>query len=134
MTFTFLSSLVKASGSCIYRRGESLREATKDIPNEPGVYIICNHEDDIIYIGKAGTIQQNGVFKRQGLHGRLNNKQNGMARQSYFNSRMMSEEIPHICIRWYELKEGIIPGCVEGQLIQEYFNANKELPTWNEGF
>ena len=134
MTLDFLSSLSKKKGYCIYDGSRTLRSSTDNVPDAPGVYIISDHNGVIIYIGKAGTIRQDGTFKSQGLHGRLNNKQKDIARQEYFDSRMSVESIPQIRIDWYELNEGIIPGYIEGLLIQEYYHANKVLPRWNESF
>jgi hypothetical protein len=46
---------------------------------------------DIVYIDKSGTIQQNGQFKDKGLKSRLSDKQEGIERQSYFESRILKE-------------------------------------------
>lgn len=37
-----------------------------------GIYAICNSDNhQILYIGKGGTIQNNGTFKNQNINGRL---------------------------------------------------------------
>lgn len=115
--------------------GKKLKEITSKIPNTPGVYIIYNSKGEIVYIGKAGTINQDGTFKKQGLRRRLNNQHHGMSREGYFISKIEEDGIKHIEIKWYELTSGVIPGYVEGVLIQQFFNRNNgRLPIWNEGF
>ena len=114
--------------------GKKLKEITSKIPNTPGVYIIYNSKGEIVYIGKAGTINQDGTFKKQGLRRRLNNQHHGMRREDYFISKIEENNLDHIIIKWYEVNPRVIPGSAEGMLIQEYFNKHGELPPWNEGF
>lgn len=58
-----------------------------------------------------------------------------MSREGYFISKIEEDGIKHIEIKWYELTSGVIPGYVEGVLIQQFFNRNNgRLPIWNEGF
>lgn len=114
--------------------GKILKEITKDIPNSPGVYIIYNSKNEIVYIGKAGTVNQDGTFKKQGLRKRLTNQHHGIRREDYFISKIADEGIDHIDIKWYELTSGVIPGYIEGMLIQEYFKKHGKLPSWNDCF
>ena len=126
---------VSKMGTCRFPEdGKILKEITKDIPNSPGVYIIYNSTGEIVYIGKAGTINQDGTFKKQGLRRRLNNQHHGMRREDYFISKIEENNLDHIIIKWYEVNPRVIPGSAEGMLIQEYFNKHGELPPWNEGF
>ena len=76
-----LNPLISEWGECRFPKdGKTLKEITKGIPNAPGVYIIYNSKEEIVYIGKAGTINQDGTFQKQGLRRRLNNQHNGMRR------------------------------------------------------
>ena len=126
---------VSKMGTCRFPEdGRILKEITKDIPNSPGVYIIYNSKNEIVYIGKAGTVNQDGTFKKQGLRKRLTNQHHGIRREDYFISKIADEEIDYIDIKWYELTSGVIPGYIEGMLIQEYFNKHGELPSWNDCF
>lgn len=127
---------VSKMGQCRFLKdGKTLKEITRDIPNTPGVYIIYNSKEEIVYIGKAGTVNQDGTFKKQGLRRRLTNQHHGIRREDYFISKIVDDGIDYIDIWWYELKSKVIPGYVEGMLIQEYFNRNNgHLPIWNEGF
>lgn len=122
-------------GQCRFpKNGRTLNDITKDIPDAPGVYIICDSEDEIVYIGKAGTVNQDGTFKKQGLRRRLTNQHHGRRREDYFITKIEKDGIDYIDIWWYELKSGVIPGYVEGLLIQEYFNKSGKLPIWNKDF
>ena len=130
-----LKPWVSNKGQCQFpTNGKTLKEITSEIPNTPGVYIIYNSKGEIVYIGKAGTINQDGTFKKQGLRRRLNNQHHGMRREDYFISKIEENNLDHIIIKWYEVNHGVIPGYAEGILIQEYFNKYGELPPWNEGF
>ena len=130
-----LKPWVSNKGQCQFpTNGKTLKEITSEIPNTPGVYIIYNSTGEIVYIGKAGTINQDGTFKKQGLRRRLNNQHHGMRREDYFISKIEENNLDHIIIKWYEVNPRVIPGYAEGMLIQEYFNKHGELPPWNEGF
>lgn len=130
-----LKPWVSDKGQCQFpENGKTLKEITSKIPNTPGVYIIYNSKGEIVYIGKAGTINQDGTFKKQGLCRRLNNQHHGMSREDYFKSKIEENNLDHIIIKWYEVNPRVIPGSAEGMLIQEYFNKHGELPPWNEGF
>ena len=57
------------------------------IPNEYGIYIIYGIKDEleaIIYIGKSGTLKNNGKFKNQSLRKRFTMKQEGIIRKDHF--------------------------------------------------
>jgi len=80
----------KNNGHFFFEKDKNLKELSKDVPNLPGVYYILRlsrGKIDLVYIGKSGTILQNGSFKEQGLKGRLNNKQEGIKREDFFNEK-----------------------------------------------
>ena|SRR3989339_1599662 len=98
-----------------------------------GVYLFFNSKNECIYIGKAGTVLQNGNIKSQDICKRLNNKRKKK------NSKKVYEE-------WYS-KHGILkikvidtwkikkcPGFVEYDLLQSYFDEYKKLPEYNTCF
>lgn len=128
----------KKKGCCSFRLGDSLREQTNDIPAGYGVYILRkNTEDgDILYIGKSGTLLQNGSFKAQDLRKRLNNKQTGMQRQDFLSKKINEDaEIKRIFIEWYIIDERkYLPGFIEALLLQDYFTQHSCLPIWNNEF
>lgn len=91
-------------GYCRFRLEDSLKLQTQNIPSGYGVYIFHrNVEDgDILYIGKSGTVLQNGCYKTQGLRDRLNNKQDGMKREEFLRMKMNEDNtIQKIFIEWY---------------------------------
>ena len=126
-------------GYCSFKLGDDLRKQTNNIPAGYGVYIFHkNTEDgDILYIGKSGTILQNGNFKVQDLRKRLNNKQDGKQKRQDFLSKKINEdaEIQQIFIEWYIIDERkYLPGLIEALLLQDYYTKHSCLPIWNKEF
>ena len=130
----------KNNGHFFFKKGDNLRQVSKSVPDLPGVYYIIRLSKgriELVYIGKSGMIQQNGQYKDQGLQGRLNNKQKGIERQDFFESRILKENIDALDIYWLvtlDTKSKDIPGFVEGLLIQRFFEINGRLPLWNKDF
>ncbi|MGE5437725.1 MAG: hypothetical protein ACM3O3_10900 [Syntrophothermus sp.] len=127
-------------GSFIFKKGDQLSLVSKDVPRKHGVYYVlrmANTRKDLVYIGKAGTIEKNGECKKQCLRGRINNKQDGINRQSFLTSKMNEENIDTLEFCWFVTYDDNIkdlPGYVEGLLIQKYFEVNRTLPEWNKCF
>lgn len=123
-----------------FKIGDNLKEVSKAVPDLPGIYYIlrlAKGKIDLVYIGKSGTIKQNGSFKQQGLNGRLNNKQNGLKRQDYFEMKCEQERIDALDIYWYvtfDHKNKDLPGFVEGILMQRFFESFDQLPEWNNEY
>lgn len=127
-------------GHFFFKKGDRLAEVSQGVPELPGVYyIVCmrNNKIELMYIGKSGTIKQTGEFKEQYLKRRLNNKQDGMKRQDYFNRKMIEEAIYELDIYWFvtmDRRNNDLPGYVEGILIQRFFEVYGKLPLWNKDF
>lgn len=84
----------------------NLRKVIKDnaVPNEYGVYIISKNkkpDDVVLYIGKAGTMLSDGIFKEQGLAKRLQAKQGGMRRAEFFKVMMKELKINELHFKWF---------------------------------
>jgi len=130
----------KNKGHFFFEKDKNLKELSKDVPDLPGVYYILRlsrGKIDLVYIGKSGTILQNGSFKEQGLNGRLNNKQEGIKREDFFNEKCIKENIDALDIYWFvsfDNKNQDIPGFVEGTILQRYFEIHGQLPRWNKEF
>ena len=130
----------KNKGHFFFEKGKNLKELSKDVPDLPGVYYILRlsrGKIDLVYIGKSGTILQNGSFKEQGLNGRLNNKQEGIKREDFFNEKCIKENIDALDIYWFvsfDNKNQDLPGFVEGTILQRYFEIHGQLPCWNKEF
>ena len=103
-----------------------------------GVYLITaighDHKEPI-YIGRAGTLRQNGEFGKQGLRVRLTNRQSGVPRNRAFRDYISSNRLDGLHIEWF-LTFGcgsqVLPLLVEAQLISAYYAEFKELPKWNK--
>jgi hypothetical protein len=130
----------KNNGHFFYQKGDSLGNQSKDVPELPGVYYILRLAQgnvDLVYIGKSGTVLQNGNFKTQLLKSRINNKQEGIKRQQYFEQMIEKENLDGLDIYWfvtYDKNHHDLPGFVEGQIIQHYFDIYECLPPWNKEF
>jgi hypothetical protein len=110
------------------------------VPELVGVYYIyrlAKGRVDLVYIGKSGTIQQDGKFKKQTLRDRINNKQDGVKRQVFFDEKMELEHIDALDIYWFvtmDKNNNDLPSYVEGLLVQRYFDVYGKLPPWNKEF
>ncbi len=130
----------KNNGHFFYEKGMNLKELSRDVPNLPGVYYILRLAEDkvsLVYIGKSGTILNNGKFKEQGLNGRLNNKQESMKREDFFNKKCEDENIDALDIYWFvtvDKENNDLPGFVEGTLIQRFYEVHGKLPEWNKEY
>lgn len=136
----------KKKGYCKFKLGDKLNEQTKDVCTGFGVYIMRSNTEngEILYIGKSGTFhngtksyksEQNLIHKKepQNLRGRLNNKQEGVSRETFLSNKLLSSTFLHtIVIEWYIVDERkILPGFLEAALLQEYYEKHKCLPLWN---
>ena len=123
-----------------FEKDDVLSAQSRDVPNLPGVYYILrltHGKIDLVFIGKSGTVQQNGHFKKQMLHDQINNKQEGMKRQQYFEQKIEQEGIDGLDIYWFvthDQENQDLPGFVEGLLIQRYYTVHGSLPPWNKEF
>ena len=123
-----------------YKKGNRLKDQSSDVPSLPGVYYIfrlAKGRVDLVYIGKSGSILQSGKFKKQLLRSKINNKQDGMKRQVYFDNKMKEEHNDGLDIYWFvtmDKHHNDLPGYVEGMLMQRYFEVHGKLPPWNKSF
>lgn len=130
----------KNNGHFFFKKGDRLSEASKEVPEKPGVYYIlrlAKGKVDLVYIGKSGTIIQNDKFKDQLLKGRINNKQEGIKRQEFFTLKIEQENIDALDIYWFvtiDENNKDLPGYVEGLLMQRFYEVNEMLPLWNKDF
>jgi hypothetical protein len=102
-----------------------------------GVYIIsgCREtERNIIYIGKAGTIAQDGRTKKQGLRKRLTMKQGGLYRRQFFQNVMFDHNLDCPRVEWfvtYSNRGGTPPFLAEAELLAAYPAEHGRLPVLN---
>lgn len=125
-------------GHFFFKKGDNLKLASKSVPQQPGVYYIfklAKGAVDLVYIGKSGTINQNGTCRNQLLNGRINNKADGKRRQDFFEQKIAEENIDGLDIYWFVTMDEAnhdLPGYVEGLLMQRYFEIYNSLPPWNK--
>lgn len=111
------------------------------VPDAYGVYIIfagLKIAGLPIYIGRAGTVNQDGSWKHQGLKGRLTAKQQGKPRNIFFREDIIKQNnLDGLSFTWFITHDGgsgTLPCLVEAQLIQHYFNENHTLPRFNKAY
>ena len=130
----------KNEGNFFFEKGDQLSHVSKDVPNLPGVYYIyrlARGRVELVYIGKSGTMLQDGSSKNQMLRQRINNEHNGVKRQTYFEQKFVEEDIDALDIYWFvtfDEQHQDLPGYVEGQIMQRYFDIHGCLPPWNKEF
>ncbi len=113
-----------------------------NVPNQYGVYIIYSVKDsqeELIYIGKAGTIATNGDFKRQGIKDRLKAvTTNNMQRGKYFQQEVIQkygfDKLKFVWIVTFDDTRKELPACSEAKLMQLYYDDYHELPMLNKSF
>lgn len=124
----------------LLRRDEPLRRIIKEacVPNAYGVYLVyaglqCTGYP--IYIGKSGTMKQDGSWKTQGLAGRLVARQGQTSRDVFFQNVMRERGYEALAFLWFvthDGKRGLLPCLVEAQLLQRYYEQKCHLPLLNE--
>lgn len=131
------------SGEFEFSFDDSLKQDISEghVPNEPGVYIILailkSGQKEIIYIGKSGTMNNDGTFKPQGLAGRLTKKQEGIYRQEFFRQIIQDSSYKKLKFYWgvtIDKKRKVIPQKAEGELVQLYFDNHGKLPKYNKSY
>jgi hypothetical protein len=119
-------------------RDESINDVVKreKLPDARGVYVIFRSDDAErpLYIGKAGTVNQGGGWKEQGLAKRLTMKQDGKYRREYFRNLMSEQSIAGLTfLRFvtHDEPNKIIPALAEMELLQAHFDQYGCLPERN---
>jgi len=112
--------------------------ANNQVPNKYGIYIFSGKtkfKAEIIYIGRAGTINQDGTFKKQGIGKRLTMKQSGMYRENFFQKVIEDFGYEALSFEWfvtYNESNNILPGFAEAELLQAFFDDFGQLPRLNK--
>lgn len=100
-----------------------------------GVYIVRqNSTQDVLVIGIAGAITQDGNFRLQDIPKRLKNvKQNDQPANDWF--REVFQEMGPLNIEYVFVDQTpISPRFGESLLLQTYLNENGFLPRYNKSF
>jgi hypothetical protein len=96
-----------------------------------GVYVIRQRDTrEILYIGKGGTIDREGQFKRQDLLGRLQNVRNKDVSADEWFRNLVHKKGP-LLVEYLILELPVAPAYVEATLLQSYFAEHRCLPPKN---
>lgn len=96
-----------------------------------GVYIIRQKStNQVLYIGKGGTINDQGVFKRQDIPGRLTNRKGKISSNEWLKT-LLSEKGVLVIEYLFLNKAPISPAVIETVLLQAYLNQYGRLPYRN---
>lgn len=104
--------------------------------NSRGVYLIREKKSsEILYIGKAGSIDNNGDFKKQTISGRLKNKKDGKS-SNIWTKDLYNERKGTLIIEYILLPEtkNPTPAFIEALLLQTFLNDYHRLPIKNKMF
>jgi hypothetical protein len=97
-----------------------------------GVYVVRQRDaQEVLYIGKSGTIDSQGQFKAQDIPGRLKNVKGGdVSADEWF--RDLFQEKGVLVIEYIFLSTSKSPAFVEAALLQAYLNEYHCLPYKNK--
>ena len=143
-TYRRLADQKGENGCFEFTPGDDLGKiARKMVPDAKGVYIVRANDQDgeVLYVGKSGTMNQDGTFADQGLRGRIPNKQDGSKRQAFWEREMAGLGLRRLYVEWIvtfrkatDVTVGMetLPAKAEAELIQAFYNDNSVLPRWNK--
>jgi len=124
----------KTQGHFFFKKGNSLKEQSVDVPELPGVYYIlrlAKGKVDLVYIGKSDNDLQSGSTVGASLADALTQA------VAQFQNKMTEENIDGLDIYWFvtmDKTNNDLPGYVEGILMQRYFDIHGKLPPWIKCF
>ena len=137
---TILQESAFATDSFSLYKTDTINDAVKihNVSNGYGAYVFYGCKNDYkvpIYVGKAGTFNQNGTMKKQGIKERLTKKQGGMSRKDYFRQIIEENDYEYLYFIWmetYKNGEGSPPFLAEAKLLWSYLAEYKQLPKLNK--
>jgi hypothetical protein len=129
-------------GTVVWNPVEPLRAALAHagVPDKVGAYVLRAARDqavEIVYVGRSGTLRNDGTFRNQKLFGRLQAKQEGMSRQAFFRKKLDEGGFTGLRIEWFETWDDNhrhAPALAEAELLQAYLDEHRHLPPWNAEF
>lgn len=96
---------------------------------------------ELIMVASSGTVQNDGTLKikKGGLAEKIveGHQFAKTGRKYSWPAQMKIEKMTSLEVVWYETFNADakgIPTCVEGQVLQHFFDANGKLPRWNVAF
>ncbi|MEA3443396.1 MAG: hypothetical protein U9R19_01575 [Bacteroidota bacterium] len=130
----------KNHGHFFFKPGDTLEDESKDVSDLPGVYYIirlAGGKVELVYIGKSGSTKLKGKLKLSGLRNSINNKEEDLIGQDYFDKKFREKNIDAVDIYWFVTFNDScrdLPGYVEGLIKQFYYKVYGCLPEWNTAF
>lgn len=124
------------TGKIIFKKNDDLKHVLKCMPDGYGTYVIYNPSGEIIYIGKAGTVKNDGSITKQDIKKRLQNvRDNNFKGDIYWKIIMETYCYDFITIEYniYEYPM-FIPAVKECELLAQYFTKYNKLPLLNNNF
>ena len=106
-----------------------------NVNDEPGVYVIVNPEkdDEILYIGKGGTIKNNGSFGNQKVQGRiLATRVNNLPAHNWYTEIMDKYKIDALGFYILYTPKNISPALLEVTSLNYFWVQNGFLPSENK--
>lgn len=128
------------NGHFFYTNGDDLRQKTADVPDLPGVFYIvelAKQRIEVVYIGAAGALRQDGSIGPRLLREAINTRPGGTSRQAFFEQQMAKRPFDALDIYWFVTFDDefmALPTTVAGNVVQSFFEIHGCLPRWNEPF
>jgi hypothetical protein len=132
-----LNELNNESGLKAYN--QKIRVNVHDLP---GIYIWENHDtNEILYIGMAGKINQQGQLNSHSIRKRLQASRGkdkltkkDIQTNSYILELMNQENCPQLNIHILHFMPNQLPGYAEAILLNAFYQRNGCLPKYNSAF
>ena len=101
-----------------------------------GIYAISDaNNHNILYIGKGGTINNNGSYGNQNLNGRLKNARGQFPNSfEYFRDVMNQNNLHTLIFTVLYSNANNPPAYIESVSLLNYLNQNGNLPLLNNAF
>lgn len=126
-------------GKLVFSTGDNVLQSDKllQIPHKQGIYLVYKDsikEANLLYVGKSGLVKENGDFTKQSIFGRLRrNTSDGISRIVYFQKEVLKDSGERLVIQWFVTNgTDTLPGTLEAQLLQAYYDRYGNLPPLNK--
>lgn len=113
------------------KKGGLLSAASKEVPENPGVYYVIKLAQgriELVYIGRSDMIDGDDHSKSQFLRSSI------IKQQLLFAQKIVDEDIDGLDIYWFvtfDRKNNDLPSFVEAQIMQRFYDQNGRMPRWN---
>lgn len=126
-------------GKLVFSTGDNVLQSDKllRLPDKQGIYLVYKDsikEANLLYVGKSGSVRTNGDFMKQSIFDWLyRNTSGGIPRIVYFQKEALKDSGERVVIQWFVTNgTDTLPGTLEAQLLQAYYDRYGELPPLNK--